>query len=131
MLKPREQAHNRMARGKTKCMSESDRKALLAETVYVDGKPFANMKGMRILCNALIDDGSSTLERCMGILQQVNHTLAKPKTLVPCSFCGMKLGLKQCSGCSQTGSARYCSRECQLQAWPKHKAICRDQAAQT
>jgi len=120
-----------MARGKTKRMSESDRKALLAETVYVDGEPFTKFKGLRILSNALIDDGSSTLERCTDMLQQINRTMAKPKTLVPCSFCGMKFGLKQCSGCSQAGSARYCSRECQLQAWPQHKAICRDLVAQT
>jgi len=113
-----------MARGKAKRISESDRKAVLAETTYVNGEPKINMKGARILCNALIDEGSGNLERSMSYLQAVNDQLKKPRTLVPCSFCGRKLGLKRCSGCSLAGGARYCSRECQLEGWPEHKFTC-------
>ena len=111
-----------MPRNRGKRMSKTDREALQAEITDVDGEPFATMKGLRILINALIDDGSGTLERGMAVLQGINKRLDKPKTLIPCSFCGKKVGLKRCSGCSN--HVRYCSRECQLAAWPTHKAAC-------
>ena len=97
-------------KNKGKRMSKEDREALQAEITDVEGEPFATVKGLRILFNALIDDGSGTLERGMAILQALNDRLDKPRTIMPCSFCGKKLGLKQCSGCSN--HVRYCSRQC-------------------
>lgn len=107
-----------------KHLTKKERQALLKETSCVDGEPFTTMKGLKILCNALIDDGSATLERGMETLQSLNARERKPKTLIPCSFCAKKIGLHRCAGCSRTESIRYCSRECQLAAWPQHKAVC-------
>ena len=42
-------------------------------------------------------------------------------TFVVCWQCG-KANPKRCSGCRL---ARYCSRECQWQDWPDHRAQCR------
>ena len=36
-------------------------------------------------------------------------------------------GLKLCTGC---GEKRFCSKACQLSAWPTHKAFCKRKAAQ-
>jgi hypothetical protein len=33
------------------------------------------------------------------------------------------IATKRCSGCN---SAKYCSRECQMTHWPKHKQICQN-----
>ncbi|EEY55018.1 uncharacterized protein PITG_08602 [Phytophthora infestans T30-4] len=42
-----------------------------------------------------------------------------------CQYCRQKLedvsGLKRCSNCD---AALFCGRECQLKAWPQHKAEC-------
>lgn len=107
-----------------KHLTEKERQTLLRETRDIDGEPFATVKGMRVYCNLLIDNDETTLERCMPILQKCNEQGKNPTTLVPCSFCGKKFGLQQCSGCSRTDNIRYCSRECQLAAWPEHKAVC-------
>ena len=106
-------------------LTDKERKAFLAETRYVDGEPFSTVKGLRIIANALIDNGDATLESCMEMLAACNSRLDKKTTITPCSFCAKKLGLQQCSGCSRTDSTRYCSRECQVAAWPLHKALCR------
>jgi hypothetical protein len=111
-----------MPRGKH--LTKKERQALLSEIKYFDGEPFTTVKGMKILCNALIDNDETTLERCLPIMQTCNAQVKKPTTLVPCTFCARKIGLKQCSGCSRTDNIRYCSRECQLAAWPEHKAVC-------
>ena len=114
-----------MARKGSRCLTKSERKALLAETIDVNGEPFATLKGMKIIANALIDNGDASLERCTTMMQSCNDQANKKTTLIPCSFCGKRLGLKQCSGCSRTDSIRYCSSECQKAAWPAHKALCR------
>ena len=44
-----------------------------------------------------------------------------------CSACGASTRLLQCASCRSHG---YCCRECQLQLWPSHKALCRMIAAQ-
>jgi hypothetical protein len=36
--------------------------------------------------------------------------------------CKKKLGVKTCSGCMST---KYCSRNCQVAAWPSHKGSCK------
>lgn len=106
-------------------LTDKERKAFLAETRYVDGEPFSTVKGLRIFANALIDNGDATLDSCMELLGACNSRLDKKTTITPCSFCGKRLGLQQCSGCSRIDSTRYCSRECQHAAWPLHKTLCR------
>ena len=113
-----------MPRGNRKHLTKKERQALLGETRFVDGEPFANMKGMRIYANMLIDDGKATLDSCMEALEPANAMLDKPRTLTPCWFCGKKLGIKLCSGCKRVDAARYCSRECQIMAWHEHRTIC-------
>lgn len=39
-----------------------------------------------------------------------------------CSLCGKPEARNRCSRCH---SDRYCSRECQVKAWPRHKAKCK------
>ncbi len=90
-----------------------------------DGRePFMTLHGLRILSNVLIKDGSSTLEQCTSILQEMNDKLGKKHQIVTCSHCAEKIGIKKCSGCSKNSTVRYCSRDCQLAAWPAHKACC-------
>ena len=114
-----------MARGsQVKLLSKKDCESLKKNTVHLDGEPYTNMKGMMILCNNMIEAGDTTLERCMHFAQQVNAQSTKPVTIVPCLFCGKKFGLKQCAGCPNVDTIRYCSKECQVGAWPVHKAIC-------
>jgi hypothetical protein len=114
-----------MARGsQVKPLSKKDRESLKKKTVYHGGEPYANVKGMTILANGLIEAGETTLERCMDILQQVNAQSTKPVTLVPCLFFGKKFGRKQCAGCPNVDTIRYSSKECQVGAWPVHKGIC-------
>ena len=40
-----------------------------------------------------------------------------------CSACGADAKLSVCGGCKMHG---YCSRACQLQLWPSHRALCRN-----
>lgn len=49
-----------------------------------------------------------------------------PPISYPCNDCG-KEGEKQCARC---GDAFYCSRECQVRDWPKHKPACHKLRAQ-
>ena len=114
-----------MARGSRRRLTKSELKTVQAATIDVDGEPFTTLKGMRIIVNALIDNGDATLERCLTLMQSCNDQANKKTTVVPCSFCGKKLGLKQCSGCSRMDNVRYCSSECQKAAWPVHKTACR------
>jgi hypothetical protein len=107
-----------------KPLSKKDCKSLERKTVYHDGEPYTSAKGMLIIFNALIEAGKTTLERCMDIMRQINAQSTKPVTTVPCLFCGKKFGTKQCGGCPKDDTMRYCSKECQLGAWPMHKAIC-------
>ena len=113
-----------MARGGRRTLSKNERESLKRQTSENDGEPFATVKGMMIYANVMIDNTDTTLERCMDILQSCNARSNKPAMLVPCSFCGKKFGLKQCAGCSKVDSIRYCSRECQVEAWPHHKTVC-------
>lgn len=110
-----------------KHLTKKERQALLRETIHVDGEPFTTVKGLKFFCNALIDDGSATLERSMEALHLLNARQQKLQTLIPCSFCARKIGLHMCSGCFRTDNIRYCSRECQLAAWPQHKTVCASQ----
>jgi hypothetical protein len=49
-------------------------------------------------------------------------------TTLLCEHCRFKLGTKRCSKCYDKAAGvevRYCGPECQLAAWPSHKAVCR------
>jgi hypothetical protein len=105
-------------------MCKKDRESIKKKTVYINNVPFTNAKGIQILLNAMIEDDKSTLERGMDIIQQINAQIKKPWIVFPCLFCGKKFGTKQCGGCPKDDTMRYCSKECQLGAWPMHKAIC-------
>lgn len=112
--------------GKTQGTDKSSLGTFKGKICYDDGEPLVTLRGARTLSNLLIDEGSTTLDICMAVLQHCNKQWDKPITLVPCSFCGIKFGVKRCSGCSRTDAEkiRYCSSECQAVAWPVHKTIC-------
>lgn len=102
---------------------------VLKHTRYIDDgngpEPFATISGLKHLLNILIKDGScKEPERAMLMLQSINEQSNKPRTIVWCSMCAQKIGLHKCSGCPKDSKTRYCSRECQLAAWPSHKTSC-------
>ncbi len=82
-------------------------------------------KDARLLINALIQQGEGTLERGLYVLQKIHDSLGDGKMIVACAHCAARIGIKRCARCSKASTIRYCSRECQLAAWPAHKAICR------
>jgi hypothetical protein len=82
-------------------------------------------KEVRLLYNALIEKGEATLDRCVYGLQKIHDSFGDTKTIVACAHCAARIGIKRCARCSKASTIRYCSRECQLAAWPAHKAICR------
>jgi hypothetical protein len=81
-------------------------------------------KDARLLTNALIQQGEGTLERGLYMLQKIHDSLGDGKKIVACAHCAARIGIKRCSRCPKASTIRYCSRECQLAAWPAHKAIC-------
>lgn len=91
---------------------------------HVDGEPCVNMTAVRILYNELIDRGDTTLEDGLLALHFIYAKSDAHRTVTPCSFCGKRIGVQLCSGCSKTSNIRYCSQECQKAAWPMHKAVC-------
>ena len=77
------------------------------------------------LINALITAGECTdVDRAVRILQTLNDKMGRDRQVVVCSMCAKMIGIKKCSGCPKTAT-RYCSRACQVAAWPSHKASCR------
>jgi len=107
-------------------MSMKDLESLGKKIFYRDGKQCTTAKGMQILWNNIIEAGDTTIEQCMRIMQQNDAQTTDTKSVmaIPCLFCGKKFGLSRCAGCPNDKSIRYCSKECQLGAWPVHKAIC-------
>jgi hypothetical protein len=87
-------------------------------------EPVITAKDARLLSNALIEKGEATLDRCVYVLQKIHDKLGDGKTIVACAHCAARIGIKRCSRCPKASTIRYCSRECQLAAWPAHKAIC-------
>lgn len=81
-------------------------------------------KNALLLCNALIETGSGDIERSISTMQQISDQLGKKKHIVACCYCAKKLGIKKCSACPKDSKVRYCSRNCQLEAWPTHKELC-------
>ena len=81
-------------------------------------------KDARLLINALIQQGEGTLERGLYVLQKIHDYLGDGKRIVACAHCAARIGIKRCARCPNASTIRYCSRECQMGAWPAHKAIC-------
>jgi len=132
-----------MAHGSKKHLTKKERKAFADKAFFdralsavtarmrdskhmciVDGEPCSTLSGVRIMYNELIDQGQVTLDDAMLCLQLIYVSAEARKTVTPCSFCGKKVGVQQCSGCPKTSDVRFCSRECQTAAWPKHRAVC-------
>lgn len=56
-------------------------------------------------------------------MQQAQQALERHEGTPTCDACGLpSSGLKRCTGCR---AARYCSKGCQVAAWPSHKAACK------
>ena len=106
-------------------LTKKECEALQAESRLEDGEPVCTLKGFRIIANVLIENGDATMERCMEVMQICDAQLTKKTTLIPCSFCGKKFGIFQCSGCSRSDDIRYCSPDCQKAGWSVHKTTCR------
>ena len=138
----------KMARGSKKHLTKKEQKALaknkhvdgvLAAVMakmgdsdiiqYVDGEPYTSVNGLRTMFNATIDVGEITLQDSLRTLNGIYSKTDTRRTVTPCSFCGKKLGIHLCSGCSKDCNIRYCSQECQKAAWPKHKAVCASRQA--
>lgn len=82
-------------------------------------------KNAQHLVNALIERGEVTdLSRAVQVLQKINNHLGKESKVVLCSFCATKIGVHVCSGCRAASETRYCSKICQIAAWPAHKKSC-------
>jgi hypothetical protein len=80
---------------------------------------------LKHLVNTRIDmDPSTDLKHAMKLLQTMNEELGIKSSVIICSNCAKKIGVKRCSGCSKTSEIRYCSKECQVAAWPSHKGCC-------
>jgi len=83
------------------------------------------LKGAKSLVNKLITAGDCTdVDRAVRFLQAINDKVGRDRKIVLCSMCAKMIGTKKCSGCPET-ETRYCSRSCQVAAWPSHKASCR------
>jgi tetratricopeptide (TPR) repeat protein len=50
----------------------------------------------------------------------IQQRMKEGKPAYPCGFCGKEATSK----CSKCGVVRYCSRECQISAWTRHKIEC-------
>ena len=80
---------------------------------------------LKHLINTRIDmDPSTNLQGAMKLLQTTNEEFGISSSITLCSMCVKKIGVKKCSGCSKTSQIRYCSKECQVAAWPSHKGGC-------
>ena len=112
-----------MQRRTNKHLSKKQRNIELGLTENGEER-FITVKNARLLSNILIEEGSGDLGRAVSMLQQINDQLGNEKTIVTCSHCAKKIGVKRCAGCSTNSTIRYCSRDCQLAAWPAHRGCC-------
>jgi hypothetical protein len=83
--------------------------------------PMVSLKNVKHVINVALKQKICTdIDRAVKFLQCANDTLGEGRGVVVCDSCAKMIGVKRCSGCS----TRYCSRECQVAAWPLHKADC-------
>jgi hypothetical protein len=107
-------------------MSTEKKSTKSSTVVEIEGEPYVTFKGLKILANALLEDGScKDINLAVDFIQEVNKQIMKDKhVVVVCSMCAKKVGMKRCAGCPKDSDTRYCSRECQIYAWPFHKSSC-------
>mmetsp|Transcript_38640 Transcript_38640/g.64165 ORF Transcript_38640/g.64165 Transcript_38640/m.64165 type:complete len:437 (+) Transcript_38640:79-1389(+) len=72
----------------------------------------------------VINQDPETRRQDMARLAEA-YTLGVEEGANLCAVCG-KLAPTRCSRCKQE---RYCTRECQIKGWPKHKPLCSIRAA--
>lgn len=70
------------------------------------------------------ENKSCSLDDTLLYLSIVNACMDAKRKITVCSMCAQKIGLHKCSRCPKDSKTRYCSRECQLAAWPSHKTSC-------
>ncbi len=92
-----------------------------------EGLELVSVKDAPLLLNALIDRGEGYVEHAVRVLQCLHAQLGSNKTFYICSLCAKRIGVKRCAQCPSTSTVRYCSRRCQVAAWPQHKACCGEQ----
>lgn len=88
--------------------------------------PLPTRKEAFRMVNQLIDERAPMyLPHAVEMLQELNDSAGVSRKVVLCFQCAKKIGVRHCSGCPDTPETRYCSKECQLAAWPAHKPFCR------
>lgn len=90
-----------------------------------------NLKGLVHLTNMALTKGNlKDTDAAVEFLEIMSEAFSrlnskeKTKDIVLCARCGYFIGVKMCSGCPKGSQTRYCSRACQLDAWPLHKMTC-------
>ena len=81
------------------------------------------------MMNDMIDNGDAYVEHVVQVIQSIYDQLGINKKVVVCSLCAKRIGVKRCSQCPITSMVRYCSRRCQVAAWPEHKTCCGEKKA--
>ena len=77
------------------------------------------------IVNQLIDERCTMhLPHAVEMLQEMNDCSGISRKVSLCFQCARKIGVRHCSGCPDSPETRYCSRGCQLAAWPAHKLLC-------
>lgn len=89
------------------------------------GDEWLTIKQCKLLANVLIEEGScKDVERILYVLKEWNNTNVSKTCVILCAMCAEKIGIKKCSRCPRNSEIRYCSRECQVAAWPSHRICC-------
>ncbi len=83
-----------------------------------------SLRDSRRLVNTLIDHGETYIEHCVKLFESINTHLGSDVPVTVCAHCAKRFGIKRCAACPRSNGIRYCSRNCQLAHWPKHKAVC-------
>ncbi len=90
-----------------------------------------NLKGLVHITNMGLSDGKiKETDAAVEFLEMMADAFARlnskenAKDIVLCASCAHFIGVKMCSGCPKGSQTRYCSRACQLEAWPLHKKSC-------
>jgi len=70
--------------------------------------------------NDILDESLQTEES----IQTVAATQVNPQTFSCCSHCGIEKTPRQIKTCARCHNAGYCSKDCQIADWQKHKQVC-------
>jgi hypothetical protein len=89
-------------------------------------EPFIRLKHLPRLFNVLLDSDQSTIDinEAGKLINQLFKESNTNHSAVLCSHCAKKFGVKQCAACNSTSKIRYCSKTCQIAAWPTHRKSC-------